>query len=116
MSEILTVNGNKYEIKKDLTFGQIKRINRSFSTQMNQEEIPDLSQSTPEQIKNLLPKLEAMQKMNYDQLELASDIIKNALDMTDDDLEKIPWSDVQELFKGIIDANQPKKKSSTQYA
>jgi len=116
MLEKVKVNECEYEIKNDLTFGQIKKINKTFGIALKQEELPDMSTMSNDEILKIKPKLENSIKMTEDQLELVSDIIKHSLDLTDDGIEKIPFHDVEQLYNEILKANQPKKKLNQQYA
>jgi len=116
MLEKVNVNNNEYVIQKDLTFGQIKKINKSFGTALKQEELPDMTTMSTDEILKIKPKLENSIKMTEDQLELVADIIKYSLDLNDEGIEKIPFHDVEQLYNEILKANQPKKKLNQQYA
>ena len=113
---ILTlINDTEYTIKKQLTLGQMKRINRSFGDGIKQEQLPDLTLMKPEDVIKLAPKIESQIKFNDTQLELVSDLIKYSLDYTDEQMELLPFADVEKLYSEIIKENQPKKKLEPQY-
>lgn len=111
----LTVNSNVYELKKDLTLGQMRKINKLFGESIHAEQLPDLTNLTAEEVIKLAPKIENQVKFNDQQLGLMSDLIKHSLDYTDEQMESIPFKDVENLWKEIIKENQPKKKSEQQY-
>ena len=112
----IDINGTPYEIKNKLTLGQMKKINRSFGLSLEQGEIPDLTTLTTDEIIKIKPAIEKTIKFNDIQLELAADIIKHSFGLSDDELEKIPFEQVEKIYNKILEENQPKKKFQEQYA
>lgn len=111
----MDINGKQYEVIKHLTFGQMKRINKSFGEGLKQELLPDLTLLQPEEVIKMAPKIENQLKFNSEQLDLVGDLIKYSLDYSDEQLENIPFEDVEKLYLEIIKENQPKKKLEQQY-
>lgn len=112
---MIEVNGTQYEIKKHLTFGQMKRINKAFAEGIKQEPLPDLTLLKPEDVVKLAPRIESQINFNSEQLDLVGDLIKYSLDINDEQLELVPFEDVDKLYQKIIEENQPKKKLEPQY-
>ena len=111
----IDIKGVPYEIKNKLTLGQMKKINKSFGQSLEQGEIPDLTTLTTDEIIKIRPKLENTIKFNDLQLELVAGIIKHSLDLTDDQMENIPFEEVEKIYNQILLENQPKKKLEQQY-
>jgi len=110
------LNPDNLEIKNKLTLGQMKRINRSFGLSLEQNEIPDLTTLTTDEIIKIKPSIEKTIKFNDTQLELVAEIIKHSLALTDEELENIPFEQVEKIYNKILESNQPKKKFQEQYA
>lgn len=102
----LEVNGKHYTIKKDLSFGEYKKISKiGNKLQDLSKEYESASEERKEEITN------EFSKSIDEQLVVIADFLENILDVKDSELNKLSISDVISLFnEAFIVSTQVKKK------
>ena len=102
-------NGKSYTIKKDVSFGEYKRISKTGSMlQTLTKEFEEAGEDRKQQI------LEQFTKTSDDQLTIISDFIESTLGLTQKDIDKLSLFNAIGLFnEAFTVSTQVKKKSET---
>ena len=102
-------NGKSYTIKKDVSFGEYKKISR-IANLLNTltKEFEEAGEDRKQQ------RLEQFTKTSDEHLNIISDFIESTLGLKEDDIDKFSLFDAIGLFNKAFElATQVKKKSET---
>ena len=109
IGEKFEYNGKQYEIKRDVSFGEYKKISKLGNTLQS---LTKEYESAPEEEK--LKIIEKFSKTTDDQLQLIGDFIESMLGLTQNDIDCMSLMDAIGLFnESFTISTSIKKKSET---
>jgi len=110
--DIIKFNGEDLEVKRKLTFGEVRTFQRTIGSLLGMDE--KIKNATDEQLEKIA---EDGLKSTDAQMELVSNTIINCLGFTQERLDKLSFPEAIVLFNEIFNSStQVKKKLDQPYA
>jgi len=107
----LKFNDKEYEIKRKLSFGEVRKFQRVLGTVIGMDK--KLKEASPEELETIA---NDNIKNTEDQMELIESTLKNCLGFDEKMLESLSFSDAITLFNQVFnDSTQIKKKLDQPY-
>lgn len=112
MTETFTVNNKQYEVKKDLKFGEYRKISQVNSkiTELSNQ----FSENTPtDQLQKLASELSTA---NNEQMQVIVDFLTNNVGLTQEQIDNLSLVEAIQVFQEAFKlSTTPKKKSEQIY-
>ena len=114
IGEKFSYNGKEYEIKKDITFGEYRRINRvttSLGTLANKYGEDDIAKLDTRQQTQIV---QEFSETSEKQMELMVEFLEQTLGLSQEDLDNMTLEEASGLFNETFKNTTQVKKNSSQ--
>ena len=109
MTDLIKFNNQEYEVKRKLSFGEVRRFQRTIGHLLGLDE--KIKNATTEQLERIAG--EGL-KSTDEQMQLVSDTIIKCLGFTQEQLDELSYPDAVVLFKEVFKSSTEIKKKSEQ--
>jgi len=118
LGDTFTFNGKNYEIKKEITMGEYRKINRVNSrlTELSQKysNESDLTKVPLEEQQRVILEFS---KTSDEQLDTVASFLENTLALTQEDIDKLSLTEAIQLFnEAFRKSSEIKKNSNVPYS
>jgi len=111
MPDIIKFNNKDYEVKRKLSFGEVRRFQKAIGSILGMDQ--RIKDATPEELENIAS--DGL-KSTTEQMEMVEQTLRGCLGFTQEQLDATSFPDAIVLFNEVFNSStQIKKKSDQPY-